>query len=73
MQNMTVEELKTLKMNLLGGMNSFILATGTPVTIKTWQSKVLPKNCTEQDLERIADDIWLWEQACSTFGGLTKA
>lgn len=68
----TAQEMKVLKMNLLGGMNSYIMAMNDEVVLKKWQARILPENCTEEDLEKIATNDEMWVCACSTFGRLTK-
>lgn len=68
----TAQEMKVLKMNILGGMNSYIMSMKSKVALKKWQSRILPENCTEEDLERIATNEELWMCACSTFGTLVR-
>lgn len=68
----TAQEMKVLKMNILGGMNSYIAGMNDETVTKKWQARVLPENCTEEDLERIVLDDELWVNACSTFGRLTR-
>lgn len=68
----TPQEMKVLKMNILGGMNSYIMGMNDKVVLKKWQSRILPENCTEEDLERIVANEELWVCACSTFGRLVR-
>ena len=65
-------ENKTLKMNILGGMHSYILTCGNATVQKKWFARILPENCTEEDLSKIATYDALWNCACSTFGRLVK-
>ena len=62
-------EMTVTKMNLLGGMYSFLgqdeLAYCEWVTL-------FPDEPTEDDLREIAEDDELWVSACTAFGRIVK-
>lgn len=63
------EQLLTLRMNLLGGMNEFVkTATSLKVYIDLWQHKCISANATEEDLEIIARDVEAFTYCVYTFG-----
>jgi hypothetical protein len=68
----TTQEMKVLKMNILGGMNSYILEKGDEDVMADWFQYGLPDNCTEEDLAEIVDDEELWCDICGLFGRLAK-
>lgn len=68
----TAQEMKVLKMNILGGMNTYILEKGDEDVMAIWFEKALPDQCTEEDLETIVDDEELWCATCGLFGQLAK-
>lgn len=68
---MTKVEMVTLKMNLLGGMNSYIEEIGDEDVTARWL-EIMPDEATEDDLRSIAEDEELWKIACSTFGRITS-
>lgn len=64
-----MSEMTTLKMNLLGGMNEYIKEMGDESIWMRW-IMLVPDECTEDDLQFIAEDEELWTDTCKLFGKL---
>lgn len=67
---MTNNELKTLRMNLVGGMNEYIRELGDEDIWFEWISVGVPDEATEDDLEWIAEDEQSFVDVCRVFGKL---
>ena len=65
-------ELTLLKMNLLGGMDSYIRELGDEDIWEVWIANGVPDGATEDDLRFIAEDDELWRDTCNLFGQLIK-
>ena len=65
-------ELTLLKMNLLGGMDSYIRELGDEDIWEVWIAYGVPDETTEDDLQSIAEDDESWRETCSLFGQLIK-
>ena len=65
-------EMKVLRMNLLGGMNAYVLELGDEELYDTWFAIGVPDEATEEDLESIALDDDEFTSVCSTFARLVK-
>ena len=63
------EEMTVLKMNLLGGMYSFL--SQDELVYCEWIT-LFPDEPSEDDLKEIAEDNELWVFACSAFGRIVK-
>lgn len=66
------EEMIVLKMNLLGGMNAYIIESGDESVWESWIMGGVPDGATEQDLLEIAKDEESWVDCCTLFGKLVK-
>lgn len=62
-------EMTVIKMNLLGGMYSFL--GQDELAYYEWIT-LFPDEPTEDDLREIAEDDELWVSACETFGRIIK-
>ena len=62
-------EMTTIKMNLLGGMYSFL---GQDELAYCEWITLFPDEPTEDDLREIAEDDELWVSACEAFGRIVK-
>ena len=62
-------EMTTIKMNLLGGMYSFL---GQDELAYCEWITLFPDEPTEDDLREIAEDDELWVSACAAFGRIIK-
>lgn len=69
---MCMTELTLLKMNLLGGMDSYIRELGDEDIWEVWIAYGVPDGATEDDLQFIAEDDELWRDTCGLFGQLIK-
>lgn len=69
---MTMFDIITLKMNILGGMNEYIKNCGDEEVWARWIESV-PDECTEDDLLDIAEDESSWRYVCDLFGRLIRA
>lgn len=71
---MPYNELIQLRMNMLGGMNSYVLEQigDEDVTMYWWQEGV-PDGADEDDLRSIAEDEESWTHICKIFGYCVQA
>lgn len=61
-------EMITLRMNILGGMNSYILDNiDDEIIVDDWFTFGVPDGATEDDLRTIAEDEKLWLDAIKSF------
>lgn len=66
-------EKKILRMNLLGGMNYYIIEhIQDEEAFEDWITYGVPDQATEEDLETIAEDDELWRTCCVLFGELVQ-
>lgn len=63
-------EITVLKMNLLGGMNAYIIDYGDEEIWEEWIAEGVPDCATEDDLQFIAEDDELWVDTCKLFARL---
>lgn len=66
-----MNEMTILKMNLLGGMNSYLEAIGDEYYLVRWYL-TFPDGADEDDLREIAEDEELWRKCCGLFGDICK-
>ena len=66
-------EITILKMNLLGGMDSYIKECGDENIINAWLSAGVPDGADETDLREIAEDEELWLDCVNAFANCCKA
>lgn len=62
-------EMTVIKMNLLGGMYSFL--GQDELAYREWIT-LFPDEPTEDDLREIAKDDELWASACAAFGRIVR-
>jgi hypothetical protein len=68
---MTENEIKVLKMNLLGGMHSYMMnCVGDEECQDSWLQLGVPDEPTEEDLENIAEDEDDFIYTANLFGKL---
>ena len=66
-------EKKILRMNLLGGMNCYIIEhIQDEEELERWITYGVPDEATEEDLETIAEDDGLRRACCMLFGELVE-
>lgn len=65
------EQLLTLRMNLLGGMNEFVkTSVYSKIYIDLWQNYCISAEATEEDLKTIASDNETFKNCVNTFNFL---
>jgi len=62
-----MNEIKQLRMNIMGGMNSYVLALGDEELLDYWYCYGLPDEVTEEMLEEYAENDTIWENVIRTF------
>ena len=67
-------EMLTLRMNILGGMNAYILdnVDDEEIIYDDWFALGVPDEATEDDLRIIAEDEELWLDAINSFARCAK-
>ena len=67
-------EMITLRMNILGGMNSYLLDNidDDEYLISDWWAVGVPDGATEDDLCTMAEDEELWLNAVNSFARCAK-
>ena len=69
---MTNEEL-VLRMNILGGMNTFVIEhIGDEDILEGWLMYGVQDQATEEDLRDIAEDDGYFADVCAYFGEIVK-
>lgn len=63
---------KEQRMELLAGMNQYILDLGDEEAYAEWFSLGIPDGATANDYEFIADNLEEWVYICQLFGRLIK-
>lgn len=66
------EEMIVLKMNILGGMNSYIIENGDEMIWESWITAGVPDCATEDDLRWIAENEGEWVDVVALFAKLVK-
>lgn len=70
---MTVNEVITLRMNILGGMDTYIREViGDDDCTDIWNVKGIPDGADEVDFMEIANDDSEWSRICYVFGTLLE-
>lgn len=69
---MNKTEMLTLKMNLFGGMDSYIRERFDPETIWMWELVLDTHIINETTLRIIASDDYEWARVCAYFGTLVR-
>ena len=68
---MTKTDFLTLRANLLGGMNDYILnVIGDDDITEQWQTYGVPDECDENELMEIAENDKEWNAICYLFGNI---
>lgn len=70
---MTRQALIQLRMNMLGGMNEYVKCMNDETAYYEYWICLVPDECTEDDLESIAEDDESFNDVCILFGKLIKA
>ena len=68
---MTENEIKVLKMNLLGGMHDYMMNVVQDEDLQEeWLTNAVPDEPSEEDLEEIAEDAQEFVRTVRLFGSL---
>ena len=62
-----MDEIKLLRMNIMGGMHSYVLALGDEELLNYWYAYGLPDEVTEEMLAEYAENDTVWEDVIRTF------
>ena len=63
---------KEQRIELLKGMNQYIIDMGDEEIYETWFSLGVPDEATNDDYESIAEDLEQWVFICNIFGAIIK-
>jgi len=68
-----MNEIKTLRMNIMGGMNAYVLETVEDEDILNfWQTYGFPDEVTEEMLAEYAEDDELWLEIVHAFADVLR-
>lgn len=67
-----MDEIKQLRMNLMGGMNAYVLELGDEDLIDYWFTYGLPDEVTEEMLAEYAEDDELWLDVVQAFAKIVR-
>ena len=67
-----MDDIITLKANILGGMNQYILDLGDEDKYEIWFERGVPDGADEDDLIDLASDDSIFRSICEVFGWLIK-
>ena len=63
---------KEQRIELLKGMNQYIIDLGDELAYDAWFSMGVPDEAIEDDYESIAEDLDHWVFVCNIFGAIIK-
>lgn len=63
---------KEQRIELLKGMNQYIIDLGDELAYDAWFSMGVPDEATDDDYEFIAEDLDHWVFVCNIFGAIIK-
>lgn len=71
---MTRDEFIILRMNILGGMNEYLInnVQDEEIIVDIWFAEGVPDGATEDDLRSIAEDEELWLDTINCFAKCAK-
>ena len=67
-----MNEIKTLRMNIMGGMNAYVLELGDEDILNFWFNYILPKEVTEEMLAEYAEDEEIWMGVIQGFASIVR-
>lgn len=67
-----MNEIKQLKMNLMGGMNAYVLELGDEDLLDYWFTYGLPDGATEEMLAEYAEDEEIWINVVHAFADVLR-
>ena len=67
-----MNEIKQLRMNIMGGMNAYVLDLGDEDLIDYWFTYGLPDEVTEEMLAEYAEDDDIWIDVVQAFAKIVR-
>lgn len=67
-----MNEIKQLRMNIMGGMNAYVLELGDEDLLDYWFTYGLPDEVTEEMLAEYAEDDDIWLDVVSAFAKILR-
>ena len=67
-----MNDIKTLRMNLMGGMNAYVLDLGDEDILDFWFRNGLPDEVTEEMLAEYAEDDEIWLSVVQAFASVVR-
>ena len=68
----TKAEMRALKMNMAGAMDTYIRNLNDEDAMEEWLMEGVPDGADEEDLAWFADNLDEWIDLCNLFGKLVK-
>ena len=67
-----MNEIKQLRMNIMGGMNAYVLELGDEDILDFWFTYGLPDEVTEEMLAEYAEDEEIWMNVIQAFASVIR-
>lgn len=67
-----MDEIKQLRMNIMGGMNAYVLELGDEDILDFWFTYALPDEVTEEMLAEYAEDEEIWMNVIQAFASVIR-
>lgn len=67
-----MNEIKTLRMNIMGGMNAYVLNLDNEDLLDYWYRNGLPDGVTEEMLAEYAEDEEIWINVVHAFADVLR-
>jgi hypothetical protein len=67
-----MNEIKQLRMNIMGGMNAYVLELGDEDLLDYWFTYGLPDEVTEEMLAEYAEDEEIWMNVIQAFASVIR-
>lgn len=67
-----MNEIKQLRMNIMGGMNAYVLELGDEDILDFWFTYGLPDEVTEEMLAEYAEDEEIWMNVVHAFADVLR-
>ena len=67
-----MDEIKQLRMNIMGGMNAYVLELGDEDLLDFWYRDGLPDEVTEEMLAEYAEDDDIWIDVVHAFAKILR-
>lgn len=67
-----MNEIKQLRMNLMGGMNAYVIELGDEDLLDYWRRNGLPDPVTEEMIADDAEDDDIWSDVVQAFAKIVR-